>query len=74
MWAGWEYFFNFDPYDAADANIDSDGDGWGDNQTAGAYKLDHWPNDPANLHSMAQCASHRADARCHAPLIASRAD
>ena len=27
--------------------LDSDGDGWGDNQTAGAYKLDHWPNDPA---------------------------
>ena len=26
--------------------LDSDGDGWGDNQTAGAYKLDHWPNDP----------------------------
>ena len=25
--------------------LDSDGDGWGDNQTAGAYKLDHWPND-----------------------------
>ena len=27
MWAGWEYFFDFDPFDAADANIDSDGDG-----------------------------------------------
>ena len=27
--------------------LDSDGDGWGDNQTAGAYKLDHWPSDPA---------------------------
>ena len=26
--------------------LDSDGDGWGDNQTAGAYRLDHWPNDP----------------------------
>jgi hypothetical protein len=26
--------------------LDSDNDGWGDNQTAGAYKLDHWPNDP----------------------------
>ena len=26
--------------------LDSDGDGWGDNQTAGAYKLDHWPSDP----------------------------
>ena len=26
--------------------LDSDSDGWGDNQTAGAYKLDHWPNDP----------------------------
>ena len=27
MWAGWEYFFDFDPFDSADANIDSDGDG-----------------------------------------------
>ena len=27
MWAGWEYFFDFDPFDPADANIDSDGDG-----------------------------------------------
>ena len=27
--------------------LDSDGDGWGDNQTAGAYRLDHWPNDPS---------------------------
>ena len=27
MWAGLEYFFDFDPFDAADANIDSDGDG-----------------------------------------------
>ena len=26
--------------------LDSDGDGWGDNQSAGAYRLDHWPNDP----------------------------
>ena len=26
--------------------LDSDNDGWGDNQTAGAFKLDHWPNDP----------------------------
>ena len=27
MWDGWEYFFNFDPFDPSDANIDSDGDG-----------------------------------------------
>ena len=27
MWAGWEYYFGFDPFDPADANIDSDGDG-----------------------------------------------
>jgi hypothetical protein len=27
MWAGWEYFFDFDPFDPADANIDSEGDG-----------------------------------------------
>ena len=27
MWSGWEYFFDFDPFDSADANIDSDGDG-----------------------------------------------
>tara|TARA_B100001564_G_scaffold353275_1_gene361944 strand:- start:86 stop:1522 length:1437 start_codon:yes stop_codon:yes gene_type:complete len=25
---------------------DQDGDGWGDNETSGAYKPDHWPNDP----------------------------
>ena len=23
MWAGWEYYFGFDPFDPADANIDS---------------------------------------------------
>ena len=28
MWSGWEYFFDFDPYDASDAAIDSDGDGY----------------------------------------------
>jgi hypothetical protein len=28
MASGWEYFFRFDPFDPADANIDSDGDGW----------------------------------------------
>ncbi|MDE0857749.1 MAG: hypothetical protein OSA38_04190, partial [Candidatus Poseidoniaceae archaeon] len=26
---------------------DQDGDGWGDNETAGAFKPDHWPNDPS---------------------------
>jgi hypothetical protein len=26
---------------------DSDGDGWGDNQSAGAFKPDHYPDDPA---------------------------
>ena len=26
-------------------HLDSDGDGWGDNQTSGAHKPDHWPND-----------------------------
>ena len=26
MWAGWEYYFDFSPFDATDANIDSDGD------------------------------------------------
>jgi hypothetical protein len=28
MWSGWEYFFDFNPYDASDAAIDSDGDGY----------------------------------------------
>ena len=28
MWTGWEYYFDFDPFDAADAGIDSDGDGY----------------------------------------------
>ena len=27
-------------------HLDSDGDGWGDNETSGAHKPDHWPNDP----------------------------
>ena len=36
-----------DAFPAEDSQwLDSDNDGWGDNQTAGAYKLDHWPNDP----------------------------
>ena len=26
-------------------HVDSDGDGWGDNQTLGAHRPDHWPND-----------------------------
>jgi hypothetical protein len=26
---------------------DSDGDGWGDNASLGAYRPDHWPNDPS---------------------------
>lgn len=34
--------------------MDSDGDGWGDNQTAGAYRLDHWPNDPSRNAGEAQ--------------------
>jgi len=28
MWAGWEYYFGFDPFDSSDALIDSDGDGY----------------------------------------------
>ncbi len=28
MWTGWEYYFDFDPFDAADALIDSDGDSY----------------------------------------------
>jgi hypothetical protein len=28
MWSGWEFYFDFDPYDPADAYIDSDGDGY----------------------------------------------
>lgn len=28
MWSGWEYYFGLEPYDPADANIDSDGDGY----------------------------------------------
>jgi hypothetical protein len=28
MWSGWEYYFDFDPFDASDALIDSDGDGY----------------------------------------------
>ena len=27
-------------------HLDSDGDGWGDNETSGAHKPDHWPSDP----------------------------
>ena len=28
MWSGWEFYFDFDPFDPADAYIDSDGDGY----------------------------------------------
>tara|TARA_Y100001960_G_C14141252_1_gene571649 strand:- start:87 stop:563 length:477 start_codon:yes stop_codon:yes gene_type:complete len=28
MWAGWEYYFGFDPLDSSDSTIDSDGDGF----------------------------------------------
>jgi hypothetical protein len=28
MWSGWEYYFQFDPFDPSDANVDSDGDGY----------------------------------------------
>ena len=27
MATGWEYYFNFDPYDSADRMVDTDGDG-----------------------------------------------
>ena len=28
MWAGWEYYFGYDPFDSSDSLIDSDGDGF----------------------------------------------
>ena len=28
MWSGWEFYFDFDPFDAADAFVESDGDGY----------------------------------------------
>ena len=34
--------------------LDSDGDGWGDNQSAGSFKPDHYPNDPAKNAGEAQ--------------------
>ena len=40
--------------------IDSDDDGWGDNQTAGAYRLDHWPNDPTKNAGEGQITCNKA--------------
>jgi hypothetical protein len=45
--------------------IDSDGDGWGDNQSLGALRIDHYPNDPElwSLHVTLSCSppSHEVD-------------
>ena len=45
--------------------VDSDGDGWGDNQSLGALRIDHYPNDPElwSLHVTLSCSppSHEVD-------------
>jgi len=46
MATGWEYHFDFDPYDAADRMFDTDGDG---HVNYCEYKWDTNPRDPVSF-------------------------
>ena len=46
MATGWEYHFKFDPYDAADRMVDSDGDG---HVNYCEYKWDTNPRNPSSF-------------------------
>ena len=54
MWAGWEYYFGFDPFDPADANVDSDGDGFV-NKCENKWNSSH-PKDPTSFPSQESSA------------------
>ena len=51
MWAGWEYYFGFDPFDPADSNVDSDGDGF---TNKCENKWNTHPKDPTSFPSQGE--------------------
>jgi len=51
MWSGWEYYFGFDPFDASDSLIDSDGDGFA-NKCEGRWNTN--PKDPTSFPSQGE--------------------
>ena len=51
MWSGWEFYFNFDPFDAADAFVDSDGDGY-NNKCENKWNTN--PKDPTSFPSQGE--------------------
>ena len=51
MWSGWEYYFGFDPFDASDSLIDSDGDGFA-NKCEGRWSTN--PKDPTSFPSQGE--------------------
>ena len=51
MWSGWEFYFDFDPFDAADAFVDSDGDGY-NNKCENKWNTN--PKDPTSFPSQGE--------------------
>ena len=51
MWSGWEFYFDFDPFDAADAFVDSDGDGY-NNKCENKWNTN--PKDPTSIPSQGE--------------------
>ena len=51
MWSGWEFYFDFDPFDAADAFVDSDGDGY-NNRCENKWNTN--PKDPTSFPSQGE--------------------
>ena len=51
MWSGWEFYFDFDPFDAADAFVDSDGDGY-NNKCENKWNSN--PKDPTSFPSQGE--------------------
>ncbi|MEC9457527.1 MAG: hypothetical protein VYD27_00960 [Candidatus Thermoplasmatota archaeon] len=54
MWAGWEYYFGYDPHDPSDAMVDSDGDGYV-NKCESKWNTN--PKDPTSFPSQGELCS-----------------
>ena len=51
MWSGWEFYFDFNPFDASDAFVDSDGDGY-NNRCENKWNTN--PKDPTSFPSQGE--------------------
>ena len=51
MWSGWEFYFDFNPFDASDAFVDSDGDGYNNRCE---NKWNTIPKDPTSFPSQGE--------------------